>query len=225
MLSLALIEDNTALREALVDVLIHEGFRVADYETAEAFWQAGTTETIDIMILDLELPGEDGIIVAERLSAGHPDIGIVMLTARDNADQRKLGYETGADIYLVKPSSSHELTAAIHAVSRRLKPRDVTDLSLAVNRTAMTIDGPAACISLSAWELELLIQFQSALDQRLEHQRIEELTDSPVKGRRAAIEVRLVRLRKKLVAAGASGQPIRAIRNWGYQLSVRLKIV
>jgi len=224
MLSIIIIEDNMALRESLVDVLASEGHHVAAFDSAESFWSGCSVARIDIIVLDLNLPGEDGISVAQRVRADHPQVGIIMLTARGEPNERRIGYESGADIYLTKPSSAPELTSSIQALARRIGFGKGEPKSLVLDPRAMTIAGPAATVALSASETELLVEFVRAPDGRLETGRLASITGRDGAVSKAAIEVRIVRLRKKMLVAGASGQPINAVRNLGYQLSALLVI-
>lgn len=219
MLNIAIIEDNPALCEAMTDVMAAEGHEVEGFNSAEAFWAQGDTSAHDVLILDLNLPGEDGISVASRVRAANPDVGIIMLTARGEPNERRIGYENGADIYLTKPSSAPELTASVLALARRLKRSGRETATLTLDRGAMTLAGAGEPVALSAAEVDLLLEFLNAPNNRVPLGRIAALMGGEVGISKAAIEVRIVRLRKKLVMAGAAGQPIKVIRNFGYQLS------
>ncbi|PWK62643.1 response regulator transcription factor [Roseicyclus mahoneyensis] len=225
MLNIIIVEDNGALRESLIDIMAAEGHAVEGFDSAEAFWSGGNIETVDILILDLNLPGEDGISIAHRARADHPGVGIVMLTARDAPDERRIGYESGADIYLTKPSSPPELTSSVEALARRLKQFRPEPKTLILDCSTMTLSGPTNRVALSAAEVEILAEFSRAPDHRLEISRIASLIGGNTELSKAAIEVRIVRLRKKLMAAGISGQPIKAIRNHGYQILHRIDVV
>jgi len=177
------------------------------------------------MILDLNLPGEEGISVARRVRSEHPSVGIVMLTARGEPDERRIGYESGADIYLVKPSSASELTGSIEALARRLKQAKPDPQVLVLDTIAMTLSGATGTVALSATEVALLEEFTCAPNNRLDTRYIAHMTGQAEDLSKAAIEVRIVRLRKKMTAAGALNQPINMVRNVGYQLSMRIRLV
>ena len=219
MLTIAIIEDNPALCEALTDVLAAEGHDVEGFNSAEAFWARGDASPYDVLVLDLNLPGEDGISFARRVRAINPDVGIVMLTARGEPNERRIGYENGADIYLTKPSSAPELTASVSALARRLRRNRREEPALVLDGAAMTLSGGAEPVALSAAEVDLLTALLDAPNHRVSISRIAALMGGEVGISKAAIEVRIVRLRKKMMMAGASGQPIKVIRNYGYQLS------
>ncbi|OYU19970.1 MAG: hypothetical protein CFE34_02495 [Rhodobacteraceae bacterium PARR1] len=233
MLKIVIVEDNAALRESLVDVLAAEDHHVAAFESAEGFLANCSIASVDILLLDLNLPGEDGVSLARRMRADWPDIGIIMLTARGAPADRSAGYESGADIYLTKPSSAPELTASIRALARRLNtdsrvptsPAEVSEVPLVLNCKTMTLTGRDGMQALTASETDLLQAFAKAPDNRLDVESILGLGPASAPASKAALGVKIVRLRKKLIAAGATGQPLNVIRTWGYQLSVPLTLI
>lgn len=232
MLNIVIVEDNAALRESLVDVLAAEDHHVAAFESAEGFLANCSIGSVDILLLDLNLPGEDGVSLARRLRTDWPELGIIMLTARSAPTDRSAGYESGADIYLTKPSSAPELTASIRALARRLNkdsrgaaaPSDGSEVALVLNCKTMTLTGRGGVQALTASETDLLEAFAKAPDNRLEVDSILGLGPLSAPASKAALGVKIVRLRKKLIAAGATGQPLNVIRNWGYQLSVPISL-
>jgi DNA-binding response OmpR family regulator len=219
MLNIAIIEDNAPLRESLVDILSAEGHHVSAFDSAESLQTNSSIATLDIVLLDLNLPGEDGVTLARRLRASKPGIGIIMLTARVAPEDRRTGYDSGADIYLTKPSSSAELTSSIWALSRRLDILYTGGQPLSLNMKSLRLSGSGGDVKLSASEAALLERFVHAPDNRLETADIMRLHSQDENISKATIGVKIVRLRKKLLMAGAVGQPINVIRNWGYQLS------
>jgi len=114
------VEDHEALREVTVSALQDMGHKVRGIACAETLNQELQTDCPHVLILDLNLPGEDGISLARRVRKVHPEIGIIMVTARNQLGDKLTGYDSGADIYLTKPTSIEELSAAIQALSRRL---------------------------------------------------------------------------------------------------------
>jgi len=225
MLNIVIVEDHSDLRESLLDVMVADGHEAVAFDSAEALWSGCNLVGIDIMILDLNLPGEDGIAVARQVRAAYPQIGIVMLTARGEPEERRIGYESGADIYLTKPSSAVELSSSVQALGRRLMQGKPDPRSLTLDLTAMCLTGPAGSVALSAAEAELLAAFVRAPNTRLETAHIAQVFGRAEEISKATIEVRIVRLRKKLAAAGAPNPPINAVRNVGYQLSVRVELL
>ena len=103
LLRIALIEDNDDLRDLLLREISKGGYEVHAAESAEDFDDLVLNSRIGLLILDLNLPGEDGLSIARRYKRSNPDIYIIMLTARGREQDRIEGYESGADIYLTKP--------------------------------------------------------------------------------------------------------------------------
>jgi DNA-binding response OmpR family regulator len=113
------VDDDKRLRDLLFRYLGEQGFIVRLAENAEAMDKALARDAFDLIILDLMLPGEDGLSICRRLRANEPQQAIIMLTARGDEIDRIVGLEMGADDYLPKPFNPRELTARIQAVLRR----------------------------------------------------------------------------------------------------------
>jgi DNA-binding response OmpR family regulator len=113
------VDDDKRLRDLLFRYLGEQGFTVRLAENAEAMDRALARGAFDLVILDLMLPGEDGLSICRRLRANEPQQAIIMLTARGDEIDRIVGLEMGADDYLPKPFNPRELTARIQAVLRR----------------------------------------------------------------------------------------------------------
>lgn len=118
-LRLLLIEDELKLRNSICRGLGEENFRVSAVGSAEAAERALATNDFDAMVLDLRLPGKDGISWLREIRAGANTTPVLILTARGSIDERVIGLESGADDYLVKPFAFAELVARIRAVARR----------------------------------------------------------------------------------------------------------
>lgn len=227
-LRILVIEDHDILREVVVETLAQQGHYVAGVESAEAIESLVVTDNYDIVVLDLQLPGEDGLSFASRLRETKPNIGIIMMTARGLTKDRCEGYASGADIYLTKPIQPEELCAAILAVARRVRGagRPAVPCLDMQKMTLRNVDGVE--VSLSGPEANMLSALVLAPGQRLENWQLMELLGKSVEAyTKAALELHVVRLRKKLglVHGGsADSSSIRAIRGWGYQLCVQLML-
>lgn len=116
---IAIVEDDHDLLLSTQEFLAAAGYPVWGVETAEAFYRHFVVAPVDVMILDIGLPGEDGLSVANLLQA-NPTIAVIILSARDAIEDRLAGLRAGADRYLVKPINLLELAANIDAVSKRL---------------------------------------------------------------------------------------------------------
>ncbi len=119
-MKILVIEDHDALREVTIAALKEMGHQARGIGSAEALNAELEITVPHVVILDLNLPGEDGISLAGRLRLMRPGIGIIMVTARKELSDRISGYDSGADIYLTKPTSVDELAAALHSLSRRI---------------------------------------------------------------------------------------------------------
>lgn len=223
-LNILIVEDNDELRETTADVLRGEGHHVTGVDCAEAVPEQ--LSAVDLMLIDLNLPGEDGLELARRIRAAQPRLGIIMMTARRLPAEKKLGYESGADLYMPKPVAFEELTAAIGSLARRLQPT-TGDGRLSLHQVRLVLDGnDDQLVTVSPYEAALLVAFTRAREQRLESwQLIELLKKDDAQDPKAALELQIVRLRKKLQQAGAASPSILSIRGWGYQLCLPLRIV
>lgn len=121
-ISVIVVEDDEALRGEVGTFLTARGLAVRTAASGEEFWRLYETLAPDAVILDLGLQGEDGVAIAADLRRRAPDVGLIMATARGTTKDRILGYETGANVYLVKPIDLGELLATIRATLRRLPP-------------------------------------------------------------------------------------------------------
>ena len=119
------VDDDSRIRELLRRYLTQEGFEVLPADSARSADRIRLREMVDLIVLDLMLPGEDGLSMCRRLRAGHDDVPVIMLTAKGDDVDRIVGLEVGADDYLPKPFNPRELLARIHAVLRRRPAREL----------------------------------------------------------------------------------------------------
>ena len=224
-LNIVVVEDHADLREATVAALCSMGHDVRGIDCAEALDDELGNFRADLLVLDLNLPGEDGLSLARRIRASEPGIGIIMVTGRTQVNDRMRGYGSGADIYLPKPASVEELGAAIQALARRIRPPASAQDALSLNPVTLQLQGPKQLVNVSDHESTLLSALNKAKDHRLENWQLMELSGNAVEEQsKAALEVQIGRLRKKLEQAGAPAPTIKAIRGSGYQLCVAVQI-
>ena len=119
---IVVVDDDARIRDLLRRYLTQEGFEVLLAEDAKALNRLLTRETVHLIVLDLMLPGEDGLSICRRLRGSNEDMPIIMLTAKGDDVDRIVGLEVGADDYLAKPFNPRELVARIQAVLRRRPP-------------------------------------------------------------------------------------------------------
>jgi len=224
-LNIVVVEDHADLREATVAALCSMGHDARGIDCAEALDDELGAFRADLLVLDLNLPGEDGLSLARRIRAAEPGIGIIMVTGRTQVNDRMRGYGSGADIYLPKPASVEELGAAIQALARRIRPAASAGDAISLNPTKLQLQGPKQQVNVSDHESTLLLALSKAKDHRLENWQLMELSGSAVEDQnKAVLEVQIGRLRKKLELAGAPAPTIKAIRGTGYQLCVAVQI-
>ena len=229
-LNITVVEDHDALRAVTVEALREQGHLVQGIACAEALDDEAAALPSDLFIIDLNLPGEDGLSLSRRIRRSNPRVGIIMVTGRVGLDDRIAGYESGADVYLPKPVEMQELLAAVSAVSRRVDmwrspPTSDSPDSFVVDSRSLTLSGPRDSVVISASELKILTAFSTSPGQQLEYWQLMELLGRSADDfRKASLEVKVVRLRKKLGQVGAEAGCLRSIRLVGYQLCIPLMI-
>ena len=224
-LNIALVEDHADLRELYVDFLRGQGHSVTGFCMADELDDFCAHQHIDLLILDLNLPGESGFDIATRLRAAYPALHIVILTARSAVVDRIRGYASGADLYLCKPITPAELDAVVGSVARRVKDDHAQHIQLSLNLTTAQLCGPARSLALTPPEVTLLKALTEAPDDKLGYWRLQELLAlGPDERGKAALEVRISRLKKKLHDVGAPEPAIKAVWKEGYQLCVPVVI-
>lgn len=223
-LSILIIEDHDALREITNTFLSDLGHEVRGVPDAESMDAVLAHWTPDIAILDVNLPGEDCHSVCNRLRATLPNLGIVMLTARAAVADRIAGYGVGADVYLAKPTSNEELGAAVSSLGRRVRTVE-SSATLVLDDARRELVGPRGMVALSESDRVVLRAMSLAPGRQVEHWQLLDLLglEANAEGK-ATLEVRLVRLRKKLVEAGVPEAALQSIRGVGYRLQALLNI-
>jgi len=223
---IVLVEDNIALREALEDHLTNSGFDVQGVGDGNELNLALASAVPHVVVLDLNLPEEDGLSIAKRLRKAFPQIGIVMLTARVRSIDRHEGYESGADIYLTKPVKPMELTTVLQTLCRRMAPAAATPAWL-LRMSSLQIEPPGhPPILLTVSEANLVYELALSGDL-LSMSRLIELfgdIDLPEATNKLRIEQIVSRVRRKLDAV-LQGQPaIKAVTRMGYKLFIPVHI-
>jgi two-component system response regulator MprA len=217
------IDDDTRLTSALRRTLAYEGYQVSSAANGETALAQVRLKPPDLVILDLMLPGMDGLEVCRRLREAGEQMAILMLTARDTVMERVTGLEMGADDYLVKPFASAELLARIKVLLRRSNPPDVAReilhyADLELETTTRQARRGARLIELSTTEYELLALFlrnpRIVLTRTLLMDRIWgiDFTGGP-----NVLEVYIGHLRNKLEQGGET-RLIQTVRGAGYVL-------
>lgn len=222
-LNVLLVEDNDALRNVTAEMLAQQGFSVTALDCAEAVSEEMPMKACDVAILDVNLPGEDGLSLARRLRQVAPSLGIVMLTVRHQLHDRLQGYADGADVYLSKPTDPQELCAVVRALGQRLnhlKPI-ASGEACQLNLETCTLMRGTVQTSLSPVESKVLHAFVLASNAALEYWQIMELLGKPLDdSSKGQLEVFISRLRSKFIFLGCDGRAVVAIRGQGYRLNL-----
>lgn len=229
------IEDDTAIRRGLVDALQYAGYTVLEAAEGRAGAALAVEATIDLVLLDVMLPGRDGFSILDDLRQARPTLPVIMVTARGGEDDRVRGLVNGADDYVIKPFSARELLARVEAVLRRSpeRPSDVHSLRLGnvivrLDRGEV-VEAGVARATLSQRECGILRYLACnagraiARDELLH--RVWGIDPRGVETR--TVDMHVARLRDKL-AGGESGRAgeeiILTVRGKGYMLSTSVEV-
>lgn len=225
-LRIIVIEDYDALREAICEVLTRDGHEVVGLVMAEDVDDEPTGFVSDLYIVDINLPGENGLSLAARIRKSQPNVGIVIVSARTSVHDRIGGYESGANIYLTKPLSLEELRAVVASFGDRLLSGEALEKGAGViSSSRAVLTGPLGEVRLTQPEMVLLSAFSRAPQQCLEHWQVATHLGKGEAISKENLEVKLGRLRKKLLSCGIEAPAIRSLRGVGYKLCCPLKIL
>ena len=230
------VDDDPSIRQMIADYLGDNDIRVTALAGGRELAETMTREVVDLVILDLKLPGEDGMDIARRLRADSA-VPIIMLTGRKEEADRVMGLELGADDYLTKPFSPRELLARIRALLRRARAHETVaeglsrirayrfaglELNVRLRRLKKAT---GETIALTNTEFNLLTAFLAAPQRVLSREQLLSLSrlhNDEVYDR--AIDVQVGRLRRKIETPGAS-RLIRTERGAGYVFDAAVEVL
>jgi two-component system OmpR family response regulator len=229
---LLLVDDEATLREPLADYLVRQGFAVRQAEDAARARSAIMEEKPDLVLLDIMMPGEDGLSLCRHLSETK-DIPVILLTARSEAMDRIVGLEIGADDYVVKPFEPRELVARIRSVLRRTGRAPVLPEEDALYEFDGWVLNPLKrrltdpddnIVPISSAEFRLLVAFLSHPRQVLDRDRLLDM----VQGREAhlfdrAVDNQVSRLRRKMETDSRDPKLIQTVWGGGYRLAADVR--
>jgi two-component system, OmpR family, phosphate regulon response regulator OmpR len=222
------VDDDARIRDLLRRYLAQEGFEVFQAEDSKALNRILLRETVDLIVLDLMMPGEDGLSICRRLRAANDRTPIIMLTAKGEDVDRIVGLEVGADDYLSKPFNPRELLARIHAVLRRRPAVEAPGAPSSENETVQfgpfAFDLGARTLHKSGVELPLTTGEFSMLKALVRHPRqplSREKLAQLARGREfepfdRSLDVQVSRLRKLVEIDAASPRYIQTVWGVGY---------
>jgi two-component system alkaline phosphatase synthesis response regulator PhoP len=228
--TICVVEDDPAIRRGLVDSLEFAGFRVLACADGPAARRTLALADIDLVLLDVVLPGLDGLDYLPTLRAERPTLPVILVTARGAEEDRVRGLRTGADDYVVKPFSSTELLARVEAVLRRSaeRPSDVRELVVPggrvhFERREVALDG-AAARQLTEREVGLLAHLARNVGRALDREELLRAVWGldPRGLDTRTVDMTVVRLREKLGPGG--GDVVRTVRGKGYMLGDQVEV-
>lgn len=231
---LLLVDDERSIREPLAQYLVRNGFRVTAVENAAEARIRLKANAIDLVILDIMMPGEDGLSLCRHIRETS-EIPVILLTAKSEETDRIVGLEMGADDYVLKPFSPRELVARIKVIFRRVATGGqrvtATDGAtyafanwLLKTQERTLVDGEGVALPLSTAEYNLMLAFATRPNQVLSRDQLLDITQ----GREAnafdrAIDNQISRLRKKIEPDPRNPTLIKTVWGGGYTLSADVR--
>ena len=216
------VEDDASIRDIEVYTLTSTGFEARGFDDGVSFWSALQTQKPDLVVLDVMLPGVDGIELLQRMKASAElrTIPVVMATAKGAEYDKIRGLDLGADYYLVKPFGVMELVSCVKAVLRRCRPDKAAHLlrsgGLIVDLDAHTVTVDGARVALTYKEFELLRLFLSHPGMAFTRDQLfQEVWGMDFCGETRTVDMHIRTLRQKL---GPYGRRIETVRNVGYRM-------
>ena len=216
------VEDDASIRDIEVYALKASGYESRGFEDGSAFWDALQTEQPDLVVLDVMLPGVDGVELLRRMrgDARFRAIPVVMATAKSAEIDKIQGLDLGADYYLTKPFGVMELVSCVRAVLRRCEAKPVEHLlklgGLCVNLDQHTVSIDGKEVALTYKEFELLKLFLSNPGIAFTRDQLfSKVWGEDFCGESRTIDTHILTLRQKL---GPYGDAIKTVRNVGYRL-------
>ncbi|HMN64137.1 MAG TPA: response regulator [Burkholderiaceae bacterium] len=231
------VDDDAAVREMLTEYLASHGYEVGSADSGPAMRAEIERALPDVILLDVQLPGEDGLTLARYLRERY-DVGIIMVTGETDPVDRVIGLEVGADDYIGKPFDPRELRARVKSVLRRMQARPTGDARAPAGAAPPGGDAPrripmAGCsldvashqlfdrdgteIPITTMEFDLLRVFAAHPNQVLSRDRLLTLTrNREWEPFDRSIDIRIARLRRKIEPDPENPQAIRTVRGVGY---------
>ena len=219
------VEDDSSIRDIEVYALSSTGFEARGFADGDSFWHALQSEKPDLVVLDVMLPGKDGVTLLKLMKSSEEfrEIPVIMATAKGSEYDKIQSLDLGADDYLVKPFGIMEMVSRVKAVLRRCKPVKETKLlkldGLVLNpdEHTVTVDGERIVLTYKEYELLYLFLSQPGIAFTRE-QLLSSVWNTEYLGETRTVDMHIRTLRQKL---GVYGNMIETVRNVGYRLEVK----
>lgn len=220
------VEDDSSIRDLMIYTLNSAGFEATGYSDGEGLFEALKDKSPELIILDIMLPGEDGISILKKLRANTStaELPVIMATAKGTEYDKVIGLDLGADDYLVKPFGMMEMISRVKAVLRRAGPKEkskilrVGEITMNTGEHTVVVAGKRVVLTLK--EYELLQKFMENLDLVLtREQLLMSVWGADFLGETRTVDVHIGTLRTKL---GVCGEYIETVRGVGYKMEARL---
>ena len=214
------VEDDASIRDIELYALTSTGFEARGFDDGASFWEALQTETPELVLLDVMLPGEDGVSLLKKMKAAPAlrDIPVIMATAKGAEYDKIQGLDLGADDYLAKPFGVMELVSRVKAVLRRCRPQPAAVLrcgGLVVDEQEHTVTADGVRVVLTYKEYQLLRLFLSHPGTAFTRdQLMEQVWGMDFYGESRTVDMHIRTLRQKL---GVYGEHIETVRSVGYR--------
>lgn len=220
------VEDDRGIRDLMIYALNSAGFEAKGFIDGKGFFGALQTEKPELVMLDIMLPGDDGITILKRLRSNTTtaDIPVIMATAKGTEYDKVIGLDTGADDYLAKPFGMMEMVSRVKAVLRRTIPQNTYKSlkvgNLEMNESEHTVYSCKERVTLTLKEYDLLHLFMNNLGRVFTRDRLLQLIwGSDYMGETRTVDVHIGTLRTKL---GECGEYIETVRGVGYRMEAKL---
>ncbi len=219
------VEDDSNIRDLVVYTLESTGMKACGFEDGKAFIEALAFETPELVLLDIMLPGDDGLTILKKLksSSRTKEIPVIMVTAKGSEYDKVVGLDSGADDYITKPFGMMELVSRVKAVLRRTQKNTkeniyrIDKLELDVEKHKVKVDGQEILLTLKEFEmLEKFVKNQHIVLTR--DKLLEEIWGYDFDGETRTVDVHVRTLRQKL---GSAGELIETVRGVGYRMGGR----
>ena len=226
------VDDDARIRQMLSRYLGEEGFAVEQAENGAAMWACLERQRVDLVLLDLVLPGEDGLLLAREIRSRFGSIGLIMVTGRRDMVDTVVGLEVGADDYIAKPFHLREILARIKSVLRRVRPASEAGSGEAIRFDGWSLDlgrrelkaPDGKEVPLTSGEFDLLVTFTKHPGRVLNRDMLMDLTRNrqwEVFDR--TIDAQVARLRRKIEPNPKHPMMIKSVRGVGYVFASKIE--